>query len=79
MKWRQKSELAKPVLDIILFFEGLVLLLLVRDTAESKSKMLIVLLVGLLAASVPYGCVTTLDIGTAIVYWGDRRLTSLTK
>ncbi len=69
----------KPVLGIILFFEGLALLLLVRDTADSKSKLLIVLLVGLLAASVPYGYVTALVTGTAIAYWGDRQLTSLTK
>ncbi len=69
----------QPVLGVILFFEAIALLALVRDTAESKSDLTLVILVGLLAANVRYGYVVALLVGTAIAYTAKRRLTGLTR
>ncbi len=69
----------QPVLGVILFFEAIALLALVRDTAESKSDLILVILVGLLAANVRYGYVVALIVGTAIAYTVKPRLTGLTR
>lgn len=44
-----------PILGVILFFEGLALMRLVRDVTASLRDWSIVLLVGLLAVGLPYG------------------------
>jgi hypothetical protein len=67
----------KPILGVILFFEALGLLALARDTAEVKSDFLIVLLVGLLAVSLPYGYLVALLVGTALVPLVRRGMTGL--
>ncbi len=69
----------QPVLGVILFFEAIALMALVRDTAESKSDLMLVILVGLLAANVRYGYVVALIVGTAIAYTAKQRLTGLTR
>ncbi len=67
----------KPVLGVILFFEALALMALIRDMADSKSDFLIVVLVGLLAVTVPYGYVVALVVGTLIAYLAKRRMENL--
>src|SRR5207244_9601585 len=50
----------KPVLGAILFFEAVAIIRLVRDTADSAADFSIVLITGLIAASVPYGYLVAL-------------------
>jgi hypothetical protein len=69
----------QPILGVILFFEAIALIVLIRDTADSKSDLLLVVLVGLLAANVPYGYVVALIIGTTIAYVAKRRLSGVTR
>jgi hypothetical protein len=54
-------------------------MVLVRDVADSKSDLMLVILVGLLAANVIYGYVVALLVGTPIAYFAKRRLLGLTK
>ena len=64
----------KPILGVMLAFEGLAMLLLVRDIANSKSDLFIAMLVGLMAAGLPYGYAIGLIIGTALAYlWRNRQ------
>lgn len=66
----------KPILGVMLAFEGLAMLLLVRDIAGSKSDLLIAMLVGLMAVGLPYGYAVGLIVGTAMVYlWRNRQET----
>ena len=66
----------KPILGVMLAFEGLAMLLLVRDIAGSKTDLFIAMLVGLMAAGLPYGYATGLIVGTALVYlWRNRQQT----
>jgi hypothetical protein len=63
----------KPILGVMLAFEGLAMLLLVRDIAGSKADLFIAMLVGLMAVGLPYGYAIGLIVGTALVYfWRDR-------
>ena len=57
-----------PVLGVILFFEGLALIILIRDTFNSKSDLTIAFLVGLIAAGIDYGFVIGLIVGTCLYY-----------
>lgn len=61
-----------PVLGVILLFEALALIWLVRETAHSRTDFPIAVLVGLVAAGLPYGYVIGLVTGTALVYLGRR-------
>ncbi len=63
----------KPILGVILAFEGLALVMLVRDIAAAKRDLLIAALVGLMAVGLPYGYALGLMAGCALVYlWRDR-------
>lgn len=66
------GELAKafplPVLGVLLLFEGLALTMLVRDLSPSPSGFFIVILVGLLCGSLPYGYLVGLIVGTLLYY-----------
>ncbi len=68
-----------PVLGIILLFEAVALMVLIREEADSKSDLMLVILVGLLAANVVYGYVVALLVGTAIAHIARRRLMGLTR
>jgi uncharacterized protein (DUF2062 family) len=58
----------------MLAFEGLAMLLLVRDIANSKTDLFIAMLVGLMAAGLAYGYAIGLIVGTALVYlWRNRQ------
>jgi hypothetical protein len=57
-----------PILGIILLFESVSLLMLVRDIAGSKNDLFVCLLVALVAVGLPQGYVIGLVIGTAAAY-----------
>lgn len=59
-----------PVLGVILLFEALALIWLIRETAQSRSEFPIAVLVGLIAVGLPYGYLVGLCTGTALVYLG---------
>jgi hypothetical protein len=57
-----------PVLGTILFFEGISLMLLVRDRVSVPRDFLIALLVGALAFGLPYGFAIAMLVGTLLYY-----------
>lgn len=61
-----------PILGVILLFEALALIWLVRDMASSRGEFPIALLVGLVAVGLPYGYVVGLVVGTLLYYLGGR-------
>lgn len=61
-----------PILGVILLFEALALIWLVRETAASRTEFPIAVLVGVLAVGLPYGYVIGLAVGTALFYLGSR-------
>jgi len=61
-----------PMLGILLLFEALSLIWLVRDTAQVRKEFPIAVLVGLLAVGLPYGYVVGLIVGTVLVRLGTR-------
>lgn len=67
----------KPVLGVILAFEGLMLIRLIRDMAGSVADFTVVALVGLMCVGLPYGYVLGLVAGTAVAYLLNRRMTHL--
>ena len=69
----------KPVLGVILLFEALALMGLSRDMVASVPDFLLVILVGLMAVTIPYGYVVALVAGTILAYAGKGRLSGLTK
>ncbi|MHC4678381.1 MAG: putative sulfate/molybdate transporter [Planctomycetota bacterium] len=68
-----------PVLGVILVFESLTLMMLIRDTAESKADFSIALLVALSAGFLPYGFVIGLIVGTLLAYLVRKRITGLSE
>ncbi|RMF55015.1 MAG: transporter [Calditrichaeota bacterium] len=61
-----------PVLGVILFFEGLTLMRFIGDTVGSKSDFSIALIVGLIAAGLPYGFLVGIVLGTIMYYINQR-------
>lgn len=62
----------KPVLAVILAFEGLALLMFVRDVAASQRGLFIAFLVGLCAAFLPNGYLIGTLLGVVLWYAGRR-------
>ena len=62
-----------PILGVLLLFEGIALMLLVRDEAQSRERFMIVIIVGLLANGLPYGYAVALVVGTALFYLTPAR------
>ncbi len=58
----------QPVLAVILAFEGLTLLLFIRDAATSARELFIALLVALCAAFLPQGYLIGLALGLVLAY-----------
>jgi hypothetical protein len=58
----------QPVLGVVLLFEALTLLALVRDQAQVPRHLLIAFLVGVVASTVPHGFVVGLVLGTLVHY-----------
>ena len=69
----------KPILGVILLFEGINLTGLIRDQVASKADFLLVILIGLMCVGLPYGYVIGLSLGTALAYLSRYRLTGLGK
>lgn len=67
----------KPVLGVILLFEAIALMKLLRDMTAKASDFTIVLLVGLMAFGLPYGYVIGLVIGTVLAYAFPRQVEGL--
>ncbi len=61
-----------PVLGVILLFEALALIWLVRDTAQCRSEFPIAVLVGLVCVGLPCGYIVAMVVGTALFYLGNR-------
>lgn len=64
-----------PMLGVLLLFEAMALIWLCRDTAHNRTEFPIVILVGLLAAGLPYGFIVGLIAGTTLYY--SRNYTTL--
>lgn len=62
-----------PVLGVLLAVEGLRLMLLVRDTVALKGEFAIAVLVGLIAAGLPYGYLIGICVGTVLFYAARNR------
>jgi hypothetical protein len=57
-----------PILGAILVFEGLAMMMLVRDTGANRLDFFIVVAVGAMAASLPYGYLVAIVTGTAMAH-----------
>jgi MFS superfamily sulfate permease-like transporter len=66
----------KPMLGVILFFEGWGLMRLVKDLVGSKTDLGIALLVGLMAVGLPYGYVIGLVVGTLLAFLIGKKIVS---
>lgn len=62
-----------PMLGVLLLFEGLVLMSLVRGEATGRWEFFVVLTVGVIAVGLPYGYAVALVVGTALYYFFQRR------
>lgn len=68
-----------PILGVLLLFEGLALMLLVRDMTGSKTDLSIVILVGLIANGLPYGYAVGIVVGSVLSYAVRRYPIGLSK
>ncbi|HET7012144.1 MAG TPA: putative sulfate/molybdate transporter [Anaerolineales bacterium] len=66
-----------PILGVILLFEGLALMRLIRDSASVPADLTIVLLVGLIAAALPYGYLLGMVVGAGMWFLARRRARQL--
>lgn len=69
----------KPVLGVILAFEGLVLIRLIGDMASSVTDFTVVILVALMCVGLPYGYVIGLVVGTLAAHLLKGRLSGLAR
>jgi MFS superfamily sulfate permease-like transporter len=60
------SAFPKPMLGVLLVFEGLSMIGLIRDQAGDRRDFALVLLLALIAAFTPYGYLTALVAGVAL-------------
>jgi xanthine/uracil/vitamin C permease (AzgA family) len=67
----------KPILGVLLLFEGVTLLGLSRDLTERRADFLLAVIVGLIAASIPYGYLVGLLAGVAVYHLANRGLVKL--
>jgi len=56
----------KPILGVLLFFEGLALMKLMFGVALSKKEIMVTLMVGLMAVGLPYGYLVGIILGTIL-------------
>ena len=61
-----------PVLGVVLLFEAISLMTLIRDVSRERSELWVALVVAAAVVSLPYGYVIGLAVGTAIAL-GARR------
>ncbi len=58
----------KPILGIILLFEGIALIILSKDIITNKKNFFIAITVGLIANGLPYGYLIGMVVGTILFY-----------
>ncbi len=58
----------KPILGVILLFEGIALILLVKDIITNKKNFFIAILVGIMANGLPFGYLVAMILGTILYY-----------
>jgi hypothetical protein len=68
-----------PVLGVILLFEGLALMVFIKDIIDSKKSFFIALLVALIAAGLPYGYLIGIITGTVLYYISDKKIKNYLK
>lgn len=68
-----------PVLGVILLFEGLWLMMFIKDIIDSKKSFFIALLTALMAAFLPYGYLIGMVTGTVLYYISDKTIKSYIK
>jgi hypothetical protein len=68
-----------PILGVLLLFEALALMVLVRDLADSKVDFTLAALVAACAAFLPYGYVIGLVLGSGLAYLSRRGLIGLAR
>jgi MFS superfamily sulfate permease-like transporter len=61
-----------PVLGVILFFEGLMMMRFISDTIGVEGELAIALLVGVLAACLPYGFIIGIVTGTLVAHLSKK-------
>jgi xanthine/uracil/vitamin C permease (AzgA family) len=66
-----------PILGILLLFEAIALIALLRDQSADSFHFVLAALVGLIACSVPYGYLAGLVIGMAVYHIGRKGWTQL--
>ena len=64
----------KPMLGVILFFEGAALLRLILDLKVSRWEFGLAIMVGVMAANLPYGYVVALVLGTVLYYLLNKNI-----
>ena len=62
-----------PMLGVLLVFEGLALIVLVRDLADSRAELAIAVLVAVIAVGLPYGYAVGVVVGTPLYYLARGR------
>lgn len=68
-----------PILGVILLFEGITLMIFIKDIIDSKKSFFIALLVALIACSLPYGYLIGMIVGTIMYYISDKNIKSYFK
>jgi hypothetical protein len=63
-----------PILGVLLFFEAAALMSMIRDQASESRSLLLVVIVGLIAAGLPYGYALGLVIGTILSFTSVFRI-----
>jgi hypothetical protein len=63
-----------PILGVILFLEGLSLMVLIKDIIDSRRNFMIALITGLMAAGLPYGFLVGMTVGTVIYYLSEDKV-----
>ncbi|MGC8865800.1 MAG: putative sulfate/molybdate transporter [Bacteroidales bacterium] len=58
----------KPILGVILLFEGIALILLVKDIITNRRNFFLAILVGLMANGILYGYLTGMIVGALLFY-----------
>jgi len=64
----------KPILGVLLFFEGLALMKLMFGAALSKKDIMVTLMVGLMAVGLPYGYLIGIIIGTILAHIFEKKI-----
>ena len=62
----------KPILGVILLFEGIALIILVKDVITNRKNFFIAVMVGLMACSLPYGYIIGMIFGIFVYYFCDK-------